>query len=86
MTRAPNGDDEQLDDEHCLTWISDELAVLPDVAAVALGGSRARGTHHEDSDWDVAVYCRDGFDRLLASPRSCFVIQVGSWERCAGNG
>jgi hypothetical protein len=32
------------------------------VDAVALGGSRAQGTHHPGSDWDVAVYYRGGFD------------------------
>lgn len=36
------------------------LAVVPGVVAVVLGGSRARGTAHEDSDWDIGVYYEGG--------------------------
>lgn len=32
------------------------------VVAVALGGSRARGTHRPDSDWDVGLYYRGRLD------------------------
>jgi predicted nucleotidyltransferase len=35
---------------------------LPNVEAVALGGSRARGDHRPDSDWDFAVYYRGEID------------------------
>jgi hypothetical protein len=42
--------------------IADRLAGLPGVSAVSLGGSRARGTHRPDSDWDLAVYYRGAFD------------------------
>jgi Nucleotidyltransferase domain len=41
-----------------------ELAGLPGVVAVALGGSRAAGTHRPDSDWDLGVYYR-GSERPL---------------------
>lgn len=34
------------------------LVRLPGIEAVALGGSRARGTHRPDSDWDLGVYYR----------------------------
>lgn len=33
-----------------------ELAHVPGVRAVALGGSRARGTHRPDSDVDLGLY------------------------------
>ena len=33
-----------------------ELCVVPGVRAVALGGSRARGTHRPDSDVDLGLY------------------------------
>lgn len=42
--------------------VADALYRLPGVEAVALGGSRAQGTNRTDSDWDVAIYYRDGFD------------------------
>ncbi|MBM7439926.1 nucleotidyltransferase domain-containing protein [Streptomyces sp. HB132] len=38
------------------------LTRLPGVEAVALGGSRARGTHRPDSDWDLGVYYRGALD------------------------
>ncbi|MEU8888048.1 nucleotidyltransferase domain-containing protein [Streptomyces sp. NPDC048442] len=38
--------------------MAERLAAVPGVHAVALGGSRARGTHRPDSDWDVGVYYR----------------------------
>jgi predicted nucleotidyltransferase len=38
------------------------LAKVPGVRAVALGGSRARGTHRPDSDWDLGVYYRGEVD------------------------
>ncbi|MFF2898205.1 nucleotidyltransferase domain-containing protein [Streptomyces sp. NPDC057966] len=34
------------------------LTAVPGIRAVALGGSRARGTHRPDSDWDLGLYYR----------------------------
>lgn len=34
------------------------LTQVPGVEAVVLGGSRARGTHRPDSDWDLGLYYR----------------------------
>jgi predicted nucleotidyltransferase len=42
--------------------IADALFNLPGVEAVALGGSRAYGNPGPETDWDFAVYYRDGFD------------------------
>ncbi len=36
------------------------LAAIPGIVAVSLGGSRARGTHRPDSDFDLGVYYRPG--------------------------
>ncbi|WBB74459.1 nucleotidyltransferase domain-containing protein [Micromonospora sp. WMMD1128] len=36
----------------------DRLCAVDGVVAVALGGSRARGDHRPDSDWDVGLYYR----------------------------
>jgi len=35
---------------------------------VVLFGSRARGDHHDDSDWDVAIFL-DDYDRFTDLPR-----------------
>ncbi|MFB4420573.1 nucleotidyltransferase domain-containing protein [Streptomyces sp. QL37] len=42
--------------------MASRLAQLPGIEAVALGGSRARGTHRPDSDWDLGVYYRGAPD------------------------
>ncbi|MCX4553980.1 nucleotidyltransferase family protein [Streptomyces sp. NBC_01500] len=38
--------------------MADQLCTLPGIRAVALGGSRARGTQRPDSDWDLGLYYR----------------------------
>ncbi|MGI5272080.1 DUF4037 domain-containing protein [Nonomuraea sp. CA-218870] len=38
------------------------LAEVPGVVGVLLGGSRARGEHRPDSDWDLGVYYREPLD------------------------
>ncbi|MBO4204716.1 nucleotidyltransferase domain-containing protein [Micromonospora echinofusca] len=38
------------------------LVAVDGVVAVALGGSRARGTHRPDSDWDLGLYYRGRLD------------------------
>lgn len=51
------------DDPDFLDRVADAFQALPGVEAVALGGSQAQGTSHAGSDWDVAVYYRDGLIR-----------------------
>lgn len=53
---------DQIPDAAFIGEVADSLQSLAGVEAVALGGSRAQGTHHAGSDWDVAVYYKDGFD------------------------
>ncbi|WP_076862773.1 nucleotidyltransferase domain-containing protein [Bradyrhizobium mercantei] len=66
------------------------LADVPGVATIVLGGSRARGTAHEASDYDLGLYYRDGaaldIDRLRAAatglvddPAAVHVTRVGEW-------
>jgi predicted nucleotidyltransferase len=64
------------------------LARLPGVVAVVLGGSRARGTHRPDSDWDVGLYYRGDFDaRVLADlGLPGHVAQPGEWGRIVNGG
>lgn len=38
--------------------MAERLTAVPGVRAVVLGGSRARGTHRPDSDWDLGLYYR----------------------------
>jgi predicted nucleotidyltransferase len=71
-----------------LDRVAERLAALPAVQAVALGGSRAQGTHTPDSDWDLAVYYRGHFDpaALRAVGWSGQVSEVGGWGGGVFNG
>ena len=75
-------------DERFLSFITDELAGLPTVEAVALGGSRATGTHRPDSDWDFAIYYRGPFapDNLRALGWPGEVSEIGGWGGGVFNG
>ncbi|NNH72304.1 nucleotidyltransferase domain-containing protein [Nocardia uniformis] len=75
-------------DEEFQEYVADQLAVLPAVEAVALGGSRAQGTHAPDSDWDFGVYYRGDFDPadLRAIGWEGQVFGVGEWGAGVFNG
>ncbi|MFJ5777191.1 nucleotidyltransferase domain-containing protein [Streptomyces sp. NPDC093094] len=75
-------------DQVFLDTTADRLASLPTVRAVALGGSRAQGTHRPDSDWDLAVYYRGPFDPadLRALGWQGEVSEVGGWGGGVFNG
>jgi predicted nucleotidyltransferase len=68
-----------------------DLAGLPGVVAVVLGGSRATATHGPDSDWDLGVYYRgsrrpldpDGVRRLGHSGQ---VSALGEWGPIVNGG
>ncbi|MGW5787691.1 nucleotidyltransferase domain-containing protein [Streptomyces sp. NPDC003757] len=77
-----------LTDRAFLDTTADRLAALPTVRAVALGGSRAQGTHRPDSDWDLAVYYRGAFDPddLRAVGWTGEVSEVGAWGGGVFNG
>ena len=69
-----------------LAEIADAVARVPGVVGVALGGSRARGTHTPESDTDLGVYYRAPLDvdRLGAVARafageSARLTQPGEW-------
>jgi hypothetical protein len=73
-----------------LERVAPVLAAVPGVAAVALGGSRARGAAHAASDYDIGLYFSDsaGLDvaSLLAAvrglvddPEAAAVTEVGAW-------
>ncbi|MER8006444.1 nucleotidyltransferase domain-containing protein [Streptomyces sp. NPDC094149] len=77
-----------LTDRAFLDATADRLAALPTVHAVALGGSRAQGTHRPDSDWDLAVYYRGPFDPddLRAIGWEGEISEVGGWGGGVFNG
>ncbi|WCD87019.1 hypothetical protein KPP03845_103387 [Streptomyces xanthophaeus] len=58
------------------------LAEVPGVVGVMLGGSRARGEHRPESDWDLGVYYRGALDLAalgtLAGP-GVEVAGPGGW-------
>ncbi|MFF5517341.1 nucleotidyltransferase domain-containing protein [Streptomyces coeruleorubidus] len=77
-----------LPDQTFLDTTADRLAALPAVRAVTLGGSRAQGTERPDSDWDLAVYYRGGFDPddLRAVGWEGEVCELGAWGGGVFNG
>ncbi|MBR1163972.1 nucleotidyltransferase domain-containing protein [Bradyrhizobium elkanii] len=78
-----------MSDDPLLARIIPVLAAVPGVAAIVLGGSRARGTAHDASDTDIGLYYRDGaapdIDRLreavtdLVDDPVAHVTPVGEW-------
>ncbi|MFG3051044.1 nucleotidyltransferase domain-containing protein [Kitasatospora sp. NPDC048239] len=62
--------------------MAERLAGVPGVVGVMLGGSRARGEHRPESDWDLGVYYRGPLDldalRALAGP-GVEVAGPGGW-------
>ncbi|MBC9712036.1 nucleotidyltransferase domain-containing protein [Streptomyces sp. TRM66268-LWL] len=75
-------------DERFPSYVAEQLAVLPGVQAVTLGGSRAQGTHTPQSDWDFALYYRGTFDpdelRSVGWPGQ--VSELGGWGGGVFNG
>ncbi|AEM84938.1 nucleotidyltransferase domain-containing protein [Streptomyces violaceusniger] len=78
----------ELTDAMFLDEVAERLAALPAVRAVTLGGSRAQGTHTPESDWDLAVYYRGGFDPadLRAIGWAGEVSEIGEWGGGVFNG
>lgn len=77
-----------MEDDAFLMWLTGELSELPGVQAVALGGSRAKGEHRPDSDWDLALYYRGAFDPdcVRAKGWDGQVSDIGGWGGGVMNG
>ncbi|MFB9237443.1 nucleotidyltransferase domain-containing protein [Plantactinospora siamensis] len=66
--------------------LPERLCAVGGVVAVALGGSRARGRHRPDSDWDLGLYYRGALDvpalRAVAASvadRPAELTEPGGW-------
>ena len=76
--------------------VAEKLSALPYVEAIVLGGSRARGTHTEDSDIDIGIYYNsENFDlnvinqlatELDDEHRSNLVAHPGAWGEWINGG
>ncbi|MET7647726.1 nucleotidyltransferase domain-containing protein [Streptomyces sp. NPDC005426] len=64
--------------------MAERLTAVPGIRAVVLGGSRARGAHRPDSDWDLGLYYRGVPD--LAALTSLASAFQGSPVEVAGPG
>ncbi|MER5281349.1 nucleotidyltransferase domain-containing protein [Streptomyces sp. NPDC002809] len=64
--------------------MAERLTTVAGVRAVVLGGSRARGTHRPDSDWDLGLYYRGAPD--LAALTALASAFQGSTVEVAGPG
>jgi predicted nucleotidyltransferase len=77
-----------MDGDGFLDHVTERLVALPGIQAVTLGGSRAQGTHRDDSDWDMGIYYRGAFDpqalRDLGWPGE--VSEIGGWGGGVFNG
>ena len=65
-----------------------QLAAIPGVVAVTLGGSRATDTAVEASDWDFGLYYRDRLDPadIIALGWPGQVFAPGEWGRIVNGG
>jgi predicted nucleotidyltransferase len=77
-----------MNDHDFSTYVTDVLAGLSGVQAVALGGSRAQGTERPESDWDFAIYYRGAFDpqEVRGLNWKGEVFELGGWGGGVFNG
>lgn len=81
---------------HMIQSVAEKLSCLPFIEGVVLGGSRARGTHEEDSDIDIGIYYNaELFDlnamnqvaaELDDERRSNLVFPPGAWGKWVNGG
>lgn len=75
----------EIGDETVIEKLFDELVALPQVEAIALGGSRAGEVYDEASDYDVYLYCTSMIEeqvRLEILGKYCSYMEIGNqfWE------
>ncbi len=66
----------------------EQVARVPGVRAVTLGGSRARGMARPDSDWDIGLYYRGSIDTdaIRQLGHAGHVTEPGEWGRIVNGG
>jgi predicted nucleotidyltransferase len=66
----------------------EQVARVPGVKAVTLGGSRARGMARPDSDWDIGLYYRGSIDTgaIRELGYAGHVTEPGEWGRIVNGG
>jgi predicted nucleotidyltransferase len=82
--------------DHVIKSAAEKLSTLPYIEGIVLGGSRARGTHTEDSDIDIGIYYNsEVFDinsinqlatELDDEHRSNLVVPPGAWGNWVNGG
>lgn len=75
--------------DNVIQIVTEKLSSLPCIEGIVLGGSRARGTHTEDSDIDIGIYYNsESFDltainqiatELDDEHRNDLVVPPGAW-------
>ena len=75
--------------DNVIQIVTEKLSSLPCVEGIVLGGSRARGTHTEDSDIDIGIYYNSELFDLTAinqiatglddENRNNLVVPPGAW-------
>jgi hypothetical protein len=75
-------------DQDLAALVAQRSARIPGVVAVTLGGSRARGDHGPDSDWDFGLYYREQLDPedVVALGWPGRVFAPGEWGGGVMNG
>ena len=69
-------------DVNCLF---EEIGNLPEVEAIALGGSRATGRSDEKSDYDVYVYITGDIPEISAEMFWKNIVSIWRWGIPFGN-
>ena len=82
--------------ENIIQLVTEELSSLSYIEAIVLGGSRARGTHTNDSDIDMGIYYSpetfelNSINQLAAElddeHRTDLVVPPGAWGNWVNGG
>lgn len=63
--------------DNVIQIVTEKLSSLPCIEGVVLGGSRARGTHAEDSDIDIGIYYNsESFDLIAINQARLLLNEV----------